>query len=116
MNKPYYVYMLRCVDGSLYTGITTDVKRRFAEHLEGGVAGAKYTKHHPPKEIAAVWQAENRSIASKLEWRIKHLTKQQKETLCEVPEQLSEFISMEEIGRTEAVSTFTPEHVEEVAP
>lgn len=103
MCKPYYVYILRCADGSLYTGITTDVKRRFAEHQTGGVAGAKYTKNHTPQEIVAVWTAENRSIASKYEWRIKHLTKQQKEALCEVPERISEFVTVEEAGRAKAV-------------
>lgn len=96
MNKPYYVYLLRCTDGSLYAGITTDVERRFAEHLSGSAKGAKYTKIHTPKEIAAVWQAENRSVASKLEWRLKHLTKQQKEALCEAPERLLELVRIEE--------------------
>lgn len=96
MSKPYYVYVLRCVDDSLYTGITTDVKRRFAEHLSDGLKGAKYTKAHTPKEIAAVWQVENRSVASKLEWRLKHLTKAQKEFLCKEPERLSEFVRTEE--------------------
>ena len=102
MSKPYYVYMLRCTDGSLYTGITTDVKRRFAEHQAGGAAGAKYTKTHPPKEIAAVWQAENRSVASKLEWRMKHLTKQQKEALCEVPERMED-LGVFEVAPPEAI-------------
>lgn len=103
MSKPYYVYMLRCTDGSLYSGITTDVKRRFAEHQAGGAAGAKYTKTHPPKEIAAVWQAENRSVASKVEWRLKRLTKVQKETLCREPERISEFVRTEEMGWAKAV-------------
>lgn len=107
MNGTYYVYMLRCTDGSLYAGITTDVKRRFAEHLAGGTKGAKYTKNHTPKEIAAVWRTENRSMASKLEWRIKHLTKQQKEALCKEPERLSEFVSTGELGQTEVVLEFT---------
>ena len=40
MSKPYYVYLLRCIDGSLYAGITTDVKRRFAEHLSGSAKGS----------------------------------------------------------------------------
>ena len=75
MSKPYYVYLLRCTDDSLYAGITTDVERRFAEHLSGSAKGAKYTKTHTPKELAAVWQVENRSMASKLEWRLKNLTK-----------------------------------------
>lgn len=60
MERGYYVYMIRCTDNSLYTGITTDVKRRFAEHASGGPKGAKYTKKHAPKEIAALWQAEKR--------------------------------------------------------
>lgn len=95
MNKPYYVYLLRCTDGSLYAGITTDVKRRFAEHLSGRPKGAKYTKTHPPKEILAVWQVENRSVASRLEWRLKHLAKAQKEALSKEPERLREFIVMD---------------------
>jgi len=103
MNKPYFVYLLRCTDGSLYAGITTDVMRRFAEHLSGSVKGAKYTKTHPPKEIAAVWQAENRSVASKVEWRLKHLTKVQKEILCKEPERISEFVRTEEIGSVKNV-------------
>ena len=97
MSKPYYVYLLRCTDGSLYAGITTDVERRFAEHLSGGAKGAKYTKTHTPKEIAAVWQAENRSAASKLEWKLKHLTKAQKEVLCKESERLPEFVRTEEV-------------------
>lgn len=103
MTGQYYVYMLRCVDDSLYTGITTDVKRRFAEHLKGGNVGAKYTKNHAPKELAAVWCVENRSIASKVEWRIKHLTKQQKEKLCRAPERLSAFVILDEITEPSVV-------------
>ena len=102
MSKPYYVYMLRCTDGSLYTGITTDVKRRFAEHQAGGAAGAKYTKTHPPKEIVAVWQAENRSAASKLEWRLKQFTKAQKEILCKEPERLED-LGVFEVAPPEAI-------------
>ena len=98
MSKPYYVYLLRCTDDSLYAGITTDVERRFAEHMSGSAKGAKYTKTHPPREVAAVWQVENRSVASKLEWRLKHLTKQKKEALCKEPEKLSEVVTIEEAG------------------
>lgn len=96
MSKTYFVYLLRCSDGTLYAGITTDAERRFGEHLSGSRKGAKYTKAHTPKEIAAVWQVENRSVASKLEWRLKHLTKAQKELLCKEPERLSEFVRTEE--------------------
>ncbi len=103
MNKPYYVYLLRCTDGSLYAGITTDVKRRFAEHASEGKSGAKYTRNHPPKEMAVVWTAENRSVASKLEWSLKHLTKQQKEVLCREPERLDEFVEIHATGYVEFV-------------
>lgn len=77
----YYVYILRCEDNTLYTGITTDVKRRFLEHSEDKVKGAKYTKAHKPKEIAAAWEVGTKSDASKLEYRIKKLEKAEKETL-----------------------------------
>ncbi|MBQ9767167.1 MAG: GIY-YIG nuclease family protein [Lachnospiraceae bacterium] len=103
MADGYFVYLLRCVDGSLYTGITTDVKRRFAEHVKGGKKGAKYTKNHAPEKVAVAWRVENRSVASKFEWQIKHLTKQQKEALCEAPERLTEFVTVEEAGRVEVV-------------
>lgn len=77
----FYVYILRCEDNSLYTGITTDVMRRFSEHVEGKVKGAKYTKSHKPIKIESVWETQNKIDASKLEYRIKKLGKQQKEQL-----------------------------------
>lgn len=77
----FYVYILRCEDNSLYTGITTDVARRFSEHLEGGTKGAKYTRSHKPAKIEAVWETDSKINASKLEFRIKKLEKQQKELL-----------------------------------
>lgn len=78
MSK-YFVYMLRCEDGSLYTGITTDVERRFSEHLGKDGKGAKYTKVHRPIKIEKVIEAESRSDASKLEYKIKQMTKEDKE-------------------------------------
>ena len=80
-EQTYYVYILRCEDDSLYTGITTDVKRRFAEHLAGGKKGAKYTRVHKPKEIAAVIETDSKSEALGLEYGIKQLTKEEKENL-----------------------------------
>lgn len=88
----YYVYLLRCADNSLYAGITTDPTRRFAQHAAGKKAGgAKYTASHPPKRIEAVWQAADRSAASRLEYRLKSLTRIQKERLLcgERPKNLS---------------------------
>ena len=77
----YYTYMLRCENNSIYTGITTDIKRRMEEHFGKDKKGAKYTKSHNPKKLECVWESENKALASKLEYRIKSLTKTQKEDL-----------------------------------
>lgn len=72
--------MLRCEDNSIYTGITTNVKQRMEEHFTK-VNGAKYTYSHTAKKLEAVWQTENRALASKLEYHIKRLAKTKKEEL-----------------------------------
>ena len=77
----YYTYMLRCENNSIYTGITTDVKRRMEEHFSKDPKCEKYTKSHEPKKLECVWESENKALASKLEYRIKRLTKVQKEEL-----------------------------------
>ena len=77
----YYTYMLRCKDNSIYTGITTDIKRRIQEHINKTEKCAKYTSSHDVIKLEIAWQTENRSDASKLEYQIKHLTKRQKEDL-----------------------------------
>lgn len=77
----YYTYMLRCENNSIYTGITTNVKRRMEEHFSKDPKCAKYTKSHKPQKLECVWESENKILASKLEYRIKSLTKMQKEDL-----------------------------------
>ena len=77
----YYVYMLRCKDNSLYTGITTDIERRMEEHFSKNDKCAKYTFRHEALKLEKLWQTENRSLASKLEYNIKRLNKKQKENL-----------------------------------
>lgn len=77
----YYTYMLRCEDNSIYTGITTNVERRMKEHFGKDKKCAKYTLRHSAKKLEAVWETENRILASKLEYHIKQLTKIQKEEL-----------------------------------
>lgn len=77
----YYTYMLRCKDNTIYTGITTDVKRRMMEHFSKNDKCAKYTRTHSAKRLEAVWQSESKAIASKLEFYIKRLSKEQKERL-----------------------------------
>ena len=79
----YYVYLLRCRDGSLYAGITTDPARRLREHTGGRkCGGARYTSVREPVGFAAVWSAEDRASASRLEYRLKQLSHAQKETLA----------------------------------
>lgn len=79
----YYVYILLTTNNTLYTGITTDVLRRFEEH-KTSVKGAKYTKSHTPKEILYVEEYMDRSSASKEEYRIKKtLTRNEKIKLIE---------------------------------
>ena len=77
----YYTYMLRCKDNSIYTGITTDVKRRMKEHKEKDVKGAKYTRRHEFLKLECVFSSENRVSASKLEYHIKRLSKKEKEDI-----------------------------------
>ena len=73
---PWYVYMLRCGDGSLYTGSTTDVERRLREH-QGGT-GARYTRSRPPVTLAYAEEAPDRSAAQRREAAIKKLPRAQK--------------------------------------
>ena len=86
----YYTYFLRCADGSLYAGITTDPARRFAQHAGNRSGGAKYTASRQPVRMEAVWRTFDRSTASRLEYQLKHLTKAEKEQLASgtsLPEQ-----------------------------
>lgn len=76
----WYVYLLECRDGSLYTGIATDVERRYAEHVAG--KGACYTRAHPPSRLLARFEYPDRSAASRAEHAIKRLTPARKRALC----------------------------------
>ena len=75
------MYLVRCRDGSLYTGITTDVARRFAQHREGGAAGAKYLKGRGPLTLVFKKKLGSNSLALKVERRVKKLSKAKKEEL-----------------------------------
>jgi len=76
-NTPWYVYVIRCSDNSLYTGITTDINRRVNEHNTSN-KGAKYTKTRRPVELKYYEEFTDRSTASKREYAIKKLTRKQK--------------------------------------
>lgn len=74
-----YTYILRCSDGSLYTGWTNDLNKRLADHNAG--RGAKYTKGRGPVELVYYEAFESREEAMRREYAIKHLTREEKEAL-----------------------------------
>ena len=71
-----YVYLLRCADGTLYCGWTTDPERRERQHQAG--TASRYTRRRRPVEIVWVKQVADRSAALREEWRIKQLTRDEK--------------------------------------
>jgi putative endonuclease len=83
MNQ-WYVYMLRCSDGTYYSGVTTDLDRRVKEHNGEGVAGkgAKYTKARRPVRLAYSEPALDRSVAQKREHALRQLTRTEKEKVA----------------------------------
>lgn len=88
----YFIYIIRCERGELYTGITTDVSRRMKEHFGQTEKCAKFTRSHKATALEALWQTENRSLASKLEWSIKRLTRLQKLELISSQERFGELL------------------------
>lgn len=79
MESQWHLYILRCGDGSLYTGITTDVERRLEEHRSG--KGAKYTRGRAPLELVYREACESHSHALKREYEIKSMKREKKEAL-----------------------------------
>ena len=77
---PYTVYILCCSDGTLYTGITTDLERRIDEHNHS-TKGAKYTRNRRPVSLVYSETCKDKRAASKREYAIKKLTRTQKEAL-----------------------------------
>jgi putative endonuclease len=75
------VYMLRCADGSLYTGITNDVARRVGEHNSNGLLAARYTRARRPVVLVYRETVATRSAACKREYRIKQMTRSEKQEL-----------------------------------
>ena len=88
-----YIYILRCEDRSLYTGITTNLVRRIRQHTGKIKGGAKYTVSHKVIFIEAVWFTDDKQTARKLEYRIKKLSKASKERLISSPLLIYEMIS-----------------------
>ena len=78
-----FVYLLRCADGSLYCGWTTDIERRLAAHRAG--TASRYTRSRRPLELAAVVPVADRSAALREEARIKRLSRPAKLRLIDAP-------------------------------
>ncbi len=86
------IYLLRCVDGSVYTGIATDVSRRISEH-EQGKRGAKYLRGRGPFELVYQRAVGDRSVATRIEYRVKQLARVEKEDLQQLPSRIDELLN-----------------------
>ena len=84
MDNKWYLYILRCKDNTLYTGVTTDVEKRLEAHRSG--KGAKYTRGRTPLELVYREECENHSHALRRECEIKKLARTEKEKLIEAAE------------------------------
>jgi putative endonuclease len=72
----WYVYIVECSDGTLYTGISNNIVKRIREHNSG--IGSRYTRGRRPVKLLAKWDCADKSHASKMEYRIKGLTREDK--------------------------------------
>ncbi len=79
----YYVYMLRCMDDTIYTGTAADVEKRMKIHFEGGACASKYVQSRGAKKLELVYEVETKGEALSLERRIKSLSKADKERLID---------------------------------
>ncbi len=79
----WFVYMVRCADDTLYTGITRDLDRRISEHNAKGMLGASYTRGRRPVELVYSETVATRSDAARREYEIKKLTRQAKKELMQ---------------------------------
>jgi putative endonuclease len=77
----WYLYVIRTTAGFLYAGITTDVDRRYQEHVTGGPKAARFLRAHPPRELVFKRRIGPRSLALKVEYRFKQLRKRDKEAI-----------------------------------
>ena len=93
----WYLYLLRCNDGSLYTGITTNVARRFAEHRENSGTGAKYLRGRRPLMLVFQKKLGSRSLALAVESKVKRLSKKRKEDLIRTNEHIEVIIKEVEV-------------------
>lgn len=94
----FSLYIIRCADDTLYTGIAADVGRRISEH-ESGPRGAKFLRGKGPLRLEFVEQVGDRAIASTLEYRVKQLSKARKEALIDGSEMLRDLLGNPSAGQ-----------------
>ena len=92
----WHLYLVRCHDGSLYTGITTNVARRFAEHQGNNGEGAKYLRGRGPLMLVFQKKLGSRSLALGVESKVKKLSKARKENLIRTGEYIEAIIKQVE--------------------
>lgn len=85
MPPTWHLYIVRCRDGTLYTGIATDVARRLVEHEGQGPRGARYLRGRGPLAVALTLEVGARGAALKLEHRVKRMSRAEKEALVSDP-------------------------------
>lgn len=100
----WYLYLVRCDDGSVYTGVSTDVARRFREHQRGGARAARYLKSRRAVEVIFTACVGDRSAALIAETAIKRLAKPQKEALVAGTATLDDVLTDYAARRTRRVS------------
>ncbi len=97
----WHLYLVRCHDGSLYTGITTNVARRFAEHRENKGAGAKYLRGRAPLRLVFEKKLGSRSLALGVESKVKKLSKAKKEALVRTGQPIE--VIIKQVGESTTV-------------
>jgi len=76
----WFLYLLECRNGNIYTGIAVDVHARYKAHVSG--KGARYTRSNPPRRLLAILEYPDRSTASKAEYAMKRLSAAEKRSFC----------------------------------
>lgn len=90
----YWVYLARCGDSSIYTGATTDLKRRMSEHNKMTNRGAKYTSSHKPVTLVQAWEVLTWSDVLRLELAIKKCNRAKKEKLISNKEEINDLVKL----------------------
>lgn len=81
-GRPWFLYLIECKDGSIYTGVTVDVETRFRAHVSG--KGAKYTRAHIPSRVLGWRRFPDRSSAQKVEYEVKQWPAEKKRAFAQV--------------------------------